>query len=96
MLLTTDRSSHSQMFFKIGVLNSFAKFTRKHLSWSLFLIKLQAFRPSTFLKETPTQVLFCELFKFFKEQLFEQSTSGDCFWTEAGRLNILMTPAEAY
>ena len=31
------RSSHSQMFFKIGVLN-----TRKHLLWSLFLIKLQS------------------------------------------------------
>ena len=96
MLLTTDRSSHSQMLFKIGALKGFAKFTEKHLSWSLFLIKLQAFRPPAFLKRDPTQVLFYELFKFFKEHLFQQSTSGGCFWTEAGRLNILMTPADAY
>ena len=38
------RSSRSQMFFKIGVLKKFAMFTGKHLCWSLFLIKLQAFR----------------------------------------------------
>ena len=36
------RSSHSQMFLKIDVLINFASFTRKHLCWSLFLIKLQA------------------------------------------------------
>ena len=40
------RSSRSQMFFKIGVLKNFAIFTGKHLRWSLFLIKLQAFRCS--------------------------------------------------
>ena len=31
----------SQMFFKIGVLKNFANFTRKHLCWNLFIIKLQ-------------------------------------------------------
>ena len=31
------------MFFKIGVLKIFANFTGKHLRWSLFLVKLQAF-----------------------------------------------------
>ena len=36
------RSSCSQMFFKIG--KHFAMFTWKHLCWSPFLIKLQAFR----------------------------------------------------
>ena len=39
------RSSHSQMFFKIGALKNFEIFTGKHFCWwSLFLIKLQAFR----------------------------------------------------
>ena len=38
------RSIRSQMFFKIGALKNFAIFTGKHLCWSLFLIKLQAFR----------------------------------------------------
>ena len=32
------------MFFKISALKNFADFIRKHLCWSLFLIKLQAFR----------------------------------------------------
>ena len=38
------RSSRSQMFFKIGIIKHFAMFTWKHLCWSPFLIKLQAFR----------------------------------------------------
>ena len=38
------RGSHLQMFFNINILKMFAIFTRKHLCWSLFLIKLQAFR----------------------------------------------------
>ena len=40
------RTSRSQMFFKIGVLKNFTIFTGKHLSWKLFLIKLQAFQSS--------------------------------------------------
>ena len=34
-----NRSSHSQMLCKIGLLKNFAKFTGKCLCWSLFLIK---------------------------------------------------------
>ena len=36
------RSSHLQMFFKIGVPKNFANFTGKHLCWNLILIKLLA------------------------------------------------------
>ena len=39
------RSSHSQMFFKIGVLKNFAKFAGKHLLQSLFLNKVGGPRP---------------------------------------------------
>ena len=35
---------------KEAVLKNFARFTEKHLCWSLFLIKLQAFRGATLLK----------------------------------------------
>ena len=42
----TFRGSRWQMFFKIGVLKNFANNTGKHLCWSLFLIRFQAFRPS--------------------------------------------------
>ena len=47
--LPFTRSSHSQMFFKIVVLENSAIFTGKHLCWSLFVIKLQAWRPATLL-----------------------------------------------
>ena len=36
-----------ELFYKKAVLKHFAIFTEKHLCWSLFLIKLQAFMPST-------------------------------------------------
>ena len=43
----------------IVVLKNFANFTRKHLCWSLFLMKLQG-------KETPIQVFFYEIYEIFK------------------------------
>ena len=60
------RSSRWQMFFRIGVLKNFAIFTGKRLYCSCFVIKLQAFRSRTLLKETPRQVFsyeYCEVFK---------------------------------
>ena len=45
-----NRSNRLHMFFKIGVVKNFAEFTGKDLCWSLFLIKLQAFRSVTLLK----------------------------------------------
>ena len=66
----------SQMFFKIGVLKNFTICTGKHLCWSLFLMKLQAWRPATLLKiDSNTGVylwmLYCEILKtpFFIEHL---------------------------
>ena len=44
------KSSRSQMFFKIGVLKIFVKFTGKHLCWRLFLVKLQFRRSATSLR----------------------------------------------
>ena len=44
------RSRRSQMFFKTDALKYFAKLAGKQLCWSLFLIKLQAFKPGTLLK----------------------------------------------
>ena len=45
------RSSRSQMFFKVGVLKSFAKFTWKHLCQSLFLKKFREIFKKTFSTE---------------------------------------------
>ena len=44
----------------------------KHLCWSHFSIKLQAFSLQVFYKETPTQVLSCEVSKTFKRVYFEE------------------------
>ena len=78
------RSSRSQMFFKIGALKNFANFTEKHLCWSLFLIKLQAWR--TLIKETPTQMFSLWNLRNFYQHLFLQITFGGCFCMETDRV----------
>ena len=52
------RSSHSQMFFKIGVLKNFANYNGKKLCWSLFLIKLQTLRPVALFKIDSNTIVF--------------------------------------
>ena len=44
------RSGRLQIILIVGVLKYFAIFTGKRLCWSIFLIKLQAFRSVTLLK----------------------------------------------
>ena len=53
------------MFFKVGVLKSFANLTGKHLYWSHFLKNFQAEGMQLYLKKTPTRVL-CFPVKFVK------------------------------
>ena len=72
-LITIIRSSRLERFFKIGFLKNFAILTGKHLCWSLFLIKLQAFRPSglqLYWKNTSTQIFSCENCETFKNSFF--------------------------
>ena len=45
-------------------------FIGKHLCWGLFLIKLQAFRPVTFLKRDSNTGVSCEYCKIFKNSFF--------------------------
>ena len=66
LYLSANRGSHSQMFFKIGILRTFAIFTEKRLRWSLFLIKLQTWRPKTLLKRDSNTGVFCEYCEIFK------------------------------
>ena len=67
------RSSHRRCSVRKYILGNFAKFTGKHLCHSVFLIKLQASKLSTFLKTLGTGVScqFCEISKntFFTEHL---------------------------
>ena len=65
VIWTFSRSIHSQMFFKIRVLKSFAISTGKHLYWSHFLIKLQAFRPATLLQRDSNIGVFLWILRNF-------------------------------
>ena len=72
--MSTFRNSHSQMFFKVGVLKNFANFTGKHLCWSLFLISLQDFRPAcNFIKKRLLHRCFPVKFgKFLRTPIFTE------------------------
>ena len=61
------------MFFEISSLKNFAIFTGIYLCWGLFLIKLQAFRPSTFLKRNSNTGVSCGYCKIFKNSLFHRA-----------------------
>ena len=60
----------TEVFCKKAILKNFAIFTGKHLCYRLFLKQFQPRRPATILKETPTQVFFCEYCKIFKKTYF--------------------------
>ena len=51
-------SSRLQMFFKVGVLESYAFLTGKYLRWIHFLIMLQSFRLATLLKRNSNNGVF--------------------------------------
>ena len=54
----SDQRQTPEVFYNKVVHKNFAIFAGKHLCWSLFLIKLQAFRPATSLKRnSDTEVL---------------------------------------
>ena len=56
-----------EVFYKKAVLKNSAIFTGKHLRWSLFLMKLQAFSPATLLKrDSSTGFFSCEFCETFK------------------------------
>ena len=89
LLNSRIRSNRLQMFFKIGVLKSFAIFRGKQLCWSLFLIKLQALVLQHYLKEKrdPNTCISCEYCKIFKNSFFYRTLlvaasaeSKICLW----------------
>ena len=69
-----DRSSHSQMFLKIGIL-------KDTCTESLFrkVAGLQA----TLLKETPTKVFPCEICKIYKNNFFTEHFHWLLIWRES-------------
>ena len=57
---------------RCSVKKLFLKLSQKHLYWSLFLIKLQVFRPATLLKRDYNTVFSCEISEIFKNTFFEE------------------------
>ena len=45
-----SRGSFPKVFYKNGIHKDFAKFTGKHLCWSLFFDKVSGLQPATLLK----------------------------------------------
>ena len=68
------KSSRLHMFFKMGVLKNFTIFTEKHLCWSLFLIRLQAWRPATLSKRGSDTGVSCEYHKIFEESFLYRTS----------------------
>ena len=56
------------------VLKNFANFTGKHLCWSLFFKKLQAFRPATLLKRDSYTGVFLWNLRNSEEHLFRKTS----------------------
>ena len=57
------------MFYKKAVLKNFALFKGKHLCWSLFWIKLQAFRTATLFKRDFNTGVFLRILRNFLKTL---------------------------
>ena len=78
--LKPDYSTHQlkQPFTDVlqnSVLKNFTIFTEKHLRWSFFLIKLQAWKPATLLKRVSNLGVFLWIFwEIFKSSCFYRST----------------------
>ena len=68
--LLVVRSSHRRCSIKKLFSKNFVIFSRKHLCWRLFLIKLSGSR--LYWKEIPAPVFFCEHYKIFKNSYFEK------------------------
>ena len=54
----TMESSVKLLSIGIGVLKNVVNFTGQHMCWSLFLIKLHAFRPATLVKRDSNTSVF--------------------------------------
>ena len=61
--------SRSQVFYKKAVLNSFKKFTAKHICKSLFLINAAGLLPKIF-KKSPVQAFSCEFCQMLHDTFF--------------------------
>ena len=76
----TYKKQPPKVVYKKAVRKNFTMFMRKHLCWSVFSIKLQAFRPITLLKRESNTGYFLWILQNFQEHLFWRTSANGCFW----------------
>ena len=76
MLFCLLRSSHHKSSLKEVAFENFAIFTGKHLLWSLFLINLHAWRPSTLIKIESNMVVPVDIVKNLRNPFWRKSVYG--------------------
>ena len=75
-----SRSSQSHMVYIIGVPKNLVQFIGKHLCWSVFFNKLQAWGMQLYQKrDCITGVFLWILWNFFRNTFFTEKSQGDCF-----------------
>ena len=87
--LFTYRSSHQSCSIKEAALKNFAIFAGKHLFWSLFSMKLQAWKPATLLKRDSNTFVFLWILQNLKNAYFEEQLQTAVF--VANKLLSVMT-----
>ena len=80
--MINNRSSRSQLFFKISVPKTLSKFTGKHLCRSLFSDKVSDWRPATLLKRVSVTGCFPVNFAKVLTSPFLQNTSGSLLFKQ--------------
>ena len=96
LLQTPSRSNHQRCSVKIGVLKNLGNFTGKHLYWSLFLIKLQIFRPAALLRRDSNTGFFLWNLWNFSEHLFWRTAANGCFYPSYGLQNLIITSSSDF
>ena len=86
----TDKISQPMCSVENAAFKNFSIFTRKHLCWVLFLMKLPAFRPETLLEKDSKTVCFPfakllsrSILKNTSELKLESNCLELCFWAVA-------------
>ena len=77
--ISKTKSSHRRCSLKKGVHKKFAKFTGKHLCWSLFSHKVTGQKSATLFKNKLQHRCFLVNFGKFLRTPFSENTFGDCF-----------------
>ena len=80
-LIKSRSSYYLQMFFKIGVLKNFTKFTKKHLCWSFFSLSPVPESLYCYKERDSSTLVFIWILQntFYVEHLLYRTTPGDCF-----------------